>query len=288
MRHMKDAVTQPQTETPEIYLKRVYAESLRANPKFSLRSFARKLGLSSGGLSHILNSKKKLSVDRAHEIATALKLNEQEKKYFLLLTQIHSTKAQARKLELYEEIQKLHGERVGTKDLSIEQFRLISEWQGFAILQYVSVISQTASASEIAHFFGISKTEVELTLERLCKLELIEKNEHAYTPTNDRVLVSSSIPTEAIQNYYESVNEKSVTSIRTQTPQEKVIGTEVFAFDPEQLEEVRKLTDQYLDGLLKLAKKGKNRNQVYQVFTNVFRLNTQPKKPKVKNLQEKP
>ena len=51
-----------------------------------------------------------------------------------------------------------------------------------------------------------------------------------------------------------------------------MIGAQVFAFDPEQLEEVRKLTDDYLNSLNELAAKGENKTEVYQAITNIFRL----------------
>ena len=52
----------------------------------------------------------------------------------------------------------------------------------------------------------------------------------------------------------------------------KVIGTEVFAFDPSQLEKARTITNAYLDQMLELARKSKNRTEIYMTAVNFFRL----------------
>ena len=57
-----------------------------------------------------------------------------------------------------------------------------------------------------------------------------------------------------------------------QTPKEKVSAAETFTFDTDQLEEVRKLTDEYLDKLVELSRQGKNKTQTYQTLLNIFRL----------------
>lgn len=263
------------TTDPASFLKRKYSESLRQNPRYSMRAFAAKLGLSQGGLSHILSRRKKLSLARAQEIAAILKLNESDKKEFLLLVQLETAKSPAVKAELYEQLKVVTQESSSAvTNLALENFQLISNWYGLAILEMVSTIAGSWTPDKIASYLGISKVDAEITLERLEVLELIEKNADGnYIRVEERVIVSSQTPSEAIRNYYQDVLERANNSIQTQTPKEKVVGTEVFAFDPAQLEDAKKLTDQYLNQMLDLAKKGKQRTEMYQVFTDFFRLN---------------
>ena len=255
------------------YLKQIFAEAVKSNPQFSLRAFAKKCGITPGGLSQVLNLKKRLSVSRAHELALALALNPREREYFVLLAQIENAKSANLKSELFERAKAFHPEKDSIHNLSLEQFKLISDWYGLAILEYITSISGEFDNNQLAKYFGITKIEVETTLERLKKLELIEQTDKGYKRIVDRVLVSSGIPNEAIRNYYKGVIEESKKSITTQTPQEKIIGTEVFAFDPAQIEQLTRLTDRYLNNIQKIARKGTKRTEVYQVFIDVFRLN---------------
>jgi hypothetical protein len=81
------------------------------------------------------------------------------------------------------------------------------------------------------------------------------------------------VPNEGLRHYYESIHAKSVESVHAQTPKEKIIGSQVITFDPSQMEEVRKLTDKFLNSLEHLASKGKKRTEVYQAIFNFFKLN---------------
>jgi uncharacterized protein (TIGR02147 family) len=272
------------------YLKEAFADSVRTNPRYSLRAFAKKLGLSPGGLSQILARKKHLSVTRAHGIAKSLGLDAKETERFLLLVQIEGTKNIALKSELYERLQKFSSpEQPPAHNLTIDQFRLISDWFGPATCEYLTGISGKATAADIANRLNITRAEADAVIERLIRLEMIEKTETGeYKAVAERHRIESAVPSEAIRNYYESVIDRVRDSVKTQSPQEKVIAADVFAFDPSQLDEVRKLTDGYLGKLQALAKNGKNRTEVYQAFTDVFRLTNPAEKPKTQNQTKEP
>jgi uncharacterized protein (TIGR02147 family) len=104
-------------------------------------------------------------------------------------------------------------------------------------------------------------------------LEMIEKDEKGiYRRSAGRLMVASEKSSEAIRAYYKSLLPRVEESIETQSPKQKVIGAEVMMLDPSQLEEVRKLTDEYLNSLQKIAAQGRKRTQVYQAFVDVFPL----------------
>lgn len=255
------------------YLREVYSRQAQVNPSFSLRAFARRLGISPGGLSQILGRKKRLSLQRAHEFAQRLGLTGSEAEYFLLLVQLDSAESLSLRAALSEKLRALSNQEGSVHNLELEQFRLISEWHGLAILEYLSTDRPTG-VREIASFFDLPASAVQTTLERLLRLELIEPTtEGSFRRVPERVLIEASVPNEAVRNYYSGVLERAQQSVQTQTPKEKVIGTEVFNFDPADLQEARELTDAYFRQLTDLAARGKNRTAVYQAVVNVFRLN---------------
>lgn len=257
------------------FLKEKLEKKQLQNKSYSLRAFALKMGISPGGLAQILSGKKKLSFERAHEIATALKLTKDEKKLFLLAAEFEQSKRPERKAEVYEQIKKLNTKgATAFFDLSVDQFNLISEWYGLAILECASSYGKNFDVKDFANHFGISNNNVSLTLERLIRLELIEvQKDGSWARIKDRVLITSLVPNEAIRSYYHSVAQRSLISYQTQTPQQKISAAETFTFDPDQLEEVRLLTDEYLDKIVELSRQSKNKSTTYQALINVFRLN---------------
>lgn len=259
------------------FLKSTLESKARLNSSYSLRAFARKLGMSAGGLSLVLNKKKKLSSERAHEIARALELKADEADYFMTLIQLEAAKSDTLRMEYLARLKKLNPKLSSTKNikqtmLPLEHFKLVSEWYGLAILELLSGVKGKWTASAIQKKLKLTKIEVEVMLERLHKLEMVEEVGGEFRRVVDTVMVSSHAPNEALRNYYEAVHDLSKESVRTQSPNEKVIGWQVFAFDPAQLEDVRKLTDEYLTKLEELSLQGKNKSEVYQAITNVFRI----------------
>lgn len=258
------------------FLKATLEEKSKSNARYSLRAFAKKIGLSPGGLSQIMNGKKNLSVERAHAVGLALGLDAQETEYLLSLVQLETAKAPGLKLQYLEKVKSLNPKLEGSKDLketllTLDHFKLISDWYGLAIIELVTIVQGEWTATSIAKKMGLSKIEVENALARLINLELIEQtSEGHFKRIAGAVMVHASVPNEATRNYYTGVHQRSLESLTTQTSAEKVIGAQVFAFDPAQIEEVRELTDQFLNQLNELAKKGKNRTQVYQAITNIF------------------
>jgi uncharacterized protein (TIGR02147 family) len=261
-----------------IYLKEFFLECSRKNPQFSLRAFAKRLAISPSGLSQILANKKKLSLERAHDFAARLGLAESEIDYFLLLVQADATKKKELKAELFAKINTQFPQKTVSFNLTVDQFKMISEWYGIVILEIIGGLGSQWSAEKIAHYLALRKTEVELMIDRLARLELIERTATGYRRIAGHVAVESPVANDAIRKFYRNCIPKIEESISQQSPQEKVIGAEHFAFDPSQIDEVRAATHEYFDRLLKISKKGKNKTEVYQAFVNVYRTNQMTKK----------
>jgi uncharacterized protein (TIGR02147 family) len=266
---------------PVGFLKEQLAERAKANPSYSLRAFARKLELSPGGLSLILARKKRFSAERAVGIARALELDAKESEYFVLLNQFTHAKNEAYRTLILEKLALLRavagqGSASETSVLSVDRFRLISEWYGLACLELVTCVSPSQgkwNSRLIAERLTITPAEADAMIERLKRLQLIEETTPGvYVRKAHSVAVTSETPNDAIRSYYEGVHGHSSASIRSQGPDTKSIGAQVFAFDPADLPQVKKLTDEFLLGLNEIATRGKNRSEVYQAIANVFRL----------------
>jgi uncharacterized protein (TIGR02147 family) len=260
------------------FLKSTLELKSRDNASYSMRAFAKRLGYSAGGLSMILSKKKKISVERGHEVAQALQLNEKETEYFIALIHLESAKSPTLRMKYLEKIKELNPLLAKQGDmkkslLSLEHFKLISEWYGLAILELVTAVKGSWTAASVAKKLGLTRLEAELVLERLMNLEMIEVNAKGlYQRCVDTLMVEAHVPNEALRLYYEGLHRQSLQSVRSQSPQEKIIGSQVFAFDPSNLEEVRTLTYKYLDDLNEIAMSGKKKTELYQALTNVFKL----------------
>src|SRR5437868_4424421 len=68
------------------YLSTLYKSIAENNPRYSLRSFAQKIGLDQSSLVRYLAGERSLSPSKSHVISDNLKMTEAEAHYFKLLT----------------------------------------------------------------------------------------------------------------------------------------------------------------------------------------------------------
>jgi uncharacterized protein (TIGR02147 family) len=113
------------------------------------------------------------------------------------------------------------------------------------------------------------------------RLEVIQpdpKEKNKYTVDEDYTLTRSTVPNEALRRFHRQMLGKAVESIDTQTPQEKIIGSETFAISEDVLEEANQLAEEFFQKMAQLRKKSKNPTQVYHLGVQFFNLTNGGKK----------
>lgn len=239
-----------------------------------MRAFAKQIGLGQSAVSQVLAGKKNLSIETASKIAQKLKLNDEESEYFRLLVQMEATKDQDLKKSFLNRAQTL-SPNTNIREISVDRFSLIADWYHIAIENLTEIKNFSFTAAEIATRLGISKVEAETAIERLLRLNMIEKDEknsNVYRKTKGYSQTQSVVPNEALRRFHRQMLEKTVESIESQNPQEKFIGTETFAVSEELLPKLFNEADQFLQKLVQLAEESKNKTEVYHVGLQIFNL----------------
>lgn len=238
----------------------------------SSRAFATKLGVSVSFLSEVMNSKKSLSVELALKIAVKLAMTDLETQRFCLLVQLEREKDPVFREELQRRLNELNP-RQKVFDLSADLFKSISDWHHAAILELSYFPAFKLNADSSARRLGISKLEAELALERLLRLELLEKDRKGtYRKTHGYVYSQSHVPNAAFKAFHSGILEKAQAALVTQTPVERVSATDILAIDSRRLEQVDRLSQEFSAAVIKLGEKSKVKNAVYALSTHFFRL----------------
>jgi uncharacterized protein (TIGR02147 family) len=109
------------------FLLQYYQNAKAKNSKFSKRSFAKKLEISSSSLSEIITGKRKVSYKKALALASKINLHHQD------LVRLRFSYEQNKK---FENLNKLN---LKLKEVVIEKedFEIIFEWEYFAIIALI-------------------------------------------------------------------------------------------------------------------------------------------------------
>ncbi len=257
-------------ETYQALLREQFVKKRKRNPEFSLRAFAKQLGMAPGGLSRLLNGKMGISVNRAHEIASKLKLTDQETETFLNLVQLEKAKTSETKERILKRIERTEGTPL--HDLGVDHFKTISEWYPLAILKIASEPKMNRTVQGMSKMLGVSSSEIIQALERLQRLELVEQDKGgAYKRIPEtEVHTHFKAQSDAARKYYGEVIEMVKKNVENELPATRAIGAKVIVLDESQLNAAMDLTLEYHRKLGELSDKSKNKEKVYQAFSAVF------------------
>lgn len=148
-------------------------ESLRAkNPRFSLRAFAKKAGVSIGTLSEVMSRKLKLSAARMEKIVGDLNLPERERARFLMML--------GKRTEFPKE------------KLSAEGQEILVDWVYRSVLFSFDLDGHKPTLADLSRRLGISETEAQVRVRRLLDTRFLQENAgvvsrvQKYWTTSDR------------------------------------------------------------------------------------------------------
>lgn len=147
-------------------LKKDYEKRKQKNSRFSKRSYARTLGISSGRLTEIFNGTAPLTPKRAIEIVPNLLLGPEEKNFFLRLVEREYDQKtdRRRKTQNFDKV------------LSNKEFSLISDWEYFSFLALMKLKNFKSDIIWIAKKLNIQEDRANEVLQTLIELGYVERN----------------------------------------------------------------------------------------------------------------
>ena len=148
------------------HLTEKFAQLRAKNPGYSLRSFARKIAVSPGALSALMQGKRRLSLKLATRIADKLCLDPAERS--ALLAPFEHVRSAKKKTQA--PINTTHA------TLDMDHYRVISEWQHFALLSLILTEDFRNEPTWIAKRLGLHPSAIKAALSRLNRLGMIEKD----------------------------------------------------------------------------------------------------------------
>lgn len=256
------------------YLKQLehsFESRSKANPRYSLRAYARDLGVSVSRLSGVLNGKFGLSAEAARTIAQALGLEARSSALFVdSVESKHARSKKARELALT----RLQAKSESFQSLSLDQFQIISDWQHFAILEltHTGEFKESESA-QVAKRLGISVIEAKRSIERLVSFDLLAADTNGVLKSTGSFFANKDgVPSDAVRKHQKQLLEKAARAVDLQTTEERSIRSLTISINRDDLPELQKLLDEFQTRMKKRANQAKTKNEVYALTMQFFRL----------------
>lgn len=244
----------------------------RRNPGYSLRAYARDLELPASKLSEILRGICGLSAQSATKLAKKLQLTPEESKYFIYAVEAQHARSKKSKIHARKMLSELK-QSEDFDEISLERFRIISDWWHFAILELTELDDFSSSHEWIASRLGLSLQVVEDAIERLIDFGLLENISGKLIQTHINLATPSGIPSREIRKHHSQILMKAQESLAVCSIEERDFSAMTMVIDDEQMEEAKKLIKDFrrnFDRLMKQSSTKKKR--VYTLAIQYFPL----------------
>lgn len=230
-----------------------FSQIKKKSPSYSLRAFAKKMGMSPGSLSEIMKGKRKITASAADKLALKLELSPLEKRILGI------TSASAG-IQFDEGV-----------PLDSDAVAIISDWRYFAILNLLLIPESPKDANSISKRLGLNKAMVEDSLSRLKRMKLIEKSGVNWKRTSSPIVFSGSEAAAAIKNSI--LNDADLIKDALRLPPEIRSSTAAtFTIDPEKISTLRALLHHFLEKEFLVEAKKTKAKEVYRISIHLFPL----------------
>ena len=236
------------------HLRAELGKRCQKNPNYSLRAFARSLKIDSSSLSAILNEKRRVSPKIAKRLLDQLGV-EPVVKQKIISSMIGLEDAQPQSDEFVE--------------LEAEKFKVIADWEHFAIMALLETENCKHSISWIANKLAIGTGTVIEAMARLEKVGLLKKEDGRWLTTGASVSTTNEISDPALRRHNRQYIEKSLDSLERDAVEERDITGITMAIDKTKLEDAKKMIRTFRRQLCKFLEAGRQ-DDVYRVNIQLF------------------
>ena len=254
-------------------LKKNLQERIARNPSYSLRSFSKSLDLDPGFLSHILNHKRKLSVSRAIDVASSLKISSSEKKLFVNLVRLDSARSEVKRAIVIKDILK-QTSLSQIKKIDLQAFAVISNWYHHAVLELTFKENFIFNSKNIAKVLSINEIEAKLAIERLLDLGLMTLKNHKYQKTDIHLNPPSDTVNISLKNRHRQILNLAQKALDDQSVHLREFQSITMCIDESLIPEAKQRIQEFAWELCNTLE-SKKRKKVYELSIQLFSLESE-------------
>ena len=238
------------------YLQNELAKRAKKNARFSIRAFARHLGIEPSSLAQVLSGKRNLTDQMCLRLAEPLKLSSTKLRLLMKRDGIGKSSDSFSQFRRLEE----------------DEFRVISEWHYYAILELTRTDAFKGNINWIAASLEITAAEVRAAVERLKRLGYLKID--ATGKWIDALGSATNLGNERsaheFREYQSQILKKASVALETVAYEERVQSSMTFVGSRERIAEAKRRIHSFIEELDEFMKTGPSRDEVYNFSVSLY------------------
>lgn len=217
-------------------LRAEFARRCARNGRYSIRSYARDLGIAASTLTEVMSGRYGLSRAKALKVGERLRLDPEACDHFadLFESKFHRNETR-RKAAVLRVAQKSRPETT----MSLDTFQVIAEWYHFALLEVVALLPE-ATPRQLGRRLGLRANVTEDAIERLIRVGLLKRENDGLVPCDDFTVVGNETPSAALVKYHQGLLSKALVALETQPVERRNFSNTIFTMDRSRLDEAKR------------------------------------------------
>nr|WP_295905876.1 DUF4423 domain-containing protein [uncultured Bdellovibrio sp.] len=233
-------------------LQKEYQKRMQKNRLYSLRAYARFLGIDSSFLSKIFASKRPVTSKTIDKLSGPLNLTRTQIEYY----------------------KGLAGYGVGDgafKALSETEFDVISDWFHYAILEMTHLDYFVSDPAWIAQRLKVSVQDVAEAIQKLLRMGLLSLDENARLRVNENCTTTTNpFTSAAFKKIQKQINQQAIEALDDIPFEKRSHSTITLCGDSERLEEAKKKIAAFRRELMVFLESGEKKDRVFQMSISLF------------------
>lgn len=249
-------VVDSQSADFRLFLQNELLSRCRRNPNYSLRAFARSLRLDGSALSKMLKGKRAITPSTLTRVATQMGLDpEIIRKFQTALPPIgHAMRP-----------------KMDYQQLSLDAFRVVSDWYHYAVLELTKVKNFEPSPKAVAKALGLTVSEVNIAVERLVRLKMLEISEDGtWRCTGNHTTGEAELRDLAFRKLQKQVLEMAVQALDNTPLEERDQSTIAMAIDSSKVKAAAEKIAKFRREMDEFLQSGSNLDRVYHLSVALY------------------
>lgn len=247
-----------------------YLNRRSKNNLYSIRAYARDLGMSQPFLTQVLGKKRKLSDEKAIQISEKLKLKANQKKLFVNLVRYELAGSLTTREILFAEIQGILKKNPEYFVLPEDSFRIVSDWYYYAILEMIGMKGFKNDIAWISKKLTIPEIDVEIALRRLKRVGLLVEKGNKLEKVQQNYIFEN-VPSEALRKHHHQTLDLAHAALEKHALDEREFTAVTLTMDPKKIGKAKQMIKEFTEHFMSEMEKTEARG-VYKVALQLFRL----------------